>query len=101
MKPREPARSGYCSDCGEPCEGKWEDIGIGPYEFWGRRGNDVQWVEQSTCCEGEILDYKPTKYRVIGDDWTPCELFDSEAQAESFAKRNGRELGSYHIEEKP
>jgi len=23
---------------------KWEDQGIGPYEFWGQKGTDVQWA---------------------------------------------------------
>lgn len=89
----------YCSECSEPCGVKLVDIGIGPYEFWGSRCNDVEWVELSTCCEGQVLSYRPTKYRLIGDDWAPSELFDTEGQAERFAERHGRLIGSYRVEE--
>jgi hypothetical protein len=29
----------------EDCDvrGRWEDVGIGYYEFWGAKGNDIQW----------------------------------------------------------
>lgn len=29
------------------------DIGIGPYEYWGAKGNDVRLVEASPCCEAD------------------------------------------------
>lgn len=59
MSSREPreTRSGYCSECKNACDGKWIDVGIGSYEFWGQRCNDTQWVEVSNCCEGDIVDF--------------------------------------------
>ena len=47
---------GYCSECYAPCFGHTVDFGIGPYEFWGQRGNDTnkQWVSQ--CCDATIVD---------------------------------------------
>lgn len=45
----------FCSGCHEECSGKWEDIGIGVYEFWGQKGSDVQMTYMSTCCEAEVI----------------------------------------------
>ena len=41
----------YCGNCGNVCEQKLVDMGLGPYEFQGRVGFDSnkQWV--SSCCE--------------------------------------------------
>lgn len=46
----------YCSECGEECQGKWENQGIGPYEFWGQKGNDVRMVFVSDCCSADLQD---------------------------------------------
>ena len=46
-----------CSECGEPCTPKVVDIGIGPYEFQGQKGNDVRLTWASDCCEAEIVEY--------------------------------------------
>lgn len=50
---------GFCQACGEPCTSVTQDYGIGAYECWGARGNDVQLVEVSPCCETEVLSDKP------------------------------------------
>ena len=46
----------YCGDCGKVCSQKLVDMGIGPYEFWGRPGFDTnkQWV--SDCCESTVFE---------------------------------------------
>ena len=43
-----------CPECEMECEGYYEDFGIGPYEFWGRKGfdSDVRFI--SDCCQGEL-----------------------------------------------
>jgi hypothetical protein len=35
-----------CPHCHEMAEGRWEDHGIGTYEYWGAKGvdTDIQWV---------------------------------------------------------
>ena len=48
------APSTICSDCKSPAEGKWEDFGIGPYEYWGDCGTDVQMCFVSECCEAPV-----------------------------------------------
>lgn len=45
---------GLCANCGLPCGGVWIDDGIGPYEYWGRRGWHSAWRVASDCCEDEI-----------------------------------------------
>ena len=46
----------YCGGCGNVCEQKLVDMGIGPYEFQGRVGFDSnkQWV--SSCCEETVYE---------------------------------------------
>lgn len=46
----------WCGDCKEVCTTHVVDEGIGPYEFWGRKGNDVQMVLRSMCCDGEVFE---------------------------------------------
>jgi hypothetical protein len=49
--------SGFkCKQCGEPCEVVLVDFGIGPYEFQGQRGVDVNKQWASACCESEYVD---------------------------------------------
>jgi len=51
--------SGWCSMCGEECSESWQDMGIGRYEFWGGRYNDVRWEIVSECCGSEVVSEKP------------------------------------------
>lgn len=46
----------YCNVCGKECEGQWIDEGIGSYEYWGAKYNDVRWVYVSDCCEGDLFE---------------------------------------------
>lgn len=41
------------------------------------------------------------KYIINGDDWGPDEVFDTEAEAEAFANKHRKELGSYTVEPYP
>ena len=64
-----------CSECKEridpdtDCE--FIDFGIGPYEFWGARGNDscIQFVTK--CCESHTIDQV---VQVNGEDDTVNEI---------------------------
>lgn len=56
--------AGICSDCGIECESVTEDQGIGSYEYWGARGNDVQLVEVSPCCGAEVVEGGNTLVRI-------------------------------------
>ena len=47
---------GFCGDCGMPTDGKWEDHGIGPYEYFGARGTQVKWQWGSECCEALVYE---------------------------------------------
>ncbi len=57
----------WCVECGEECEIVEVDEGIGPYEFWGAPGNDIQIVKVSYCCEAFYTDVDPEEYR--GNDY--------------------------------
>lgn len=56
--------NGICDDCGLECESVTEDQGIGAYEYWGARGNDVQEVEVSPCCGAEVVEGGNTLVRI-------------------------------------
>lgn len=48
-----------CSECGKCLrfdEIYVEDHGIGAYEFHGYRGNDVQLIALSHCCEADVIE---------------------------------------------
>jgi hypothetical protein len=47
---------GKCTACGQPCEVCIIDYGIGPYEYWGAPGVDVQLMAVSDCCEAPAVD---------------------------------------------
>ena len=59
-------REGVCNSCGEECTAVTVDFGIGPYECWGARGNDVQLEEVSPCCEDDVVDKED--YEMDRDD---------------------------------
>lgn len=44
-----------CPNCDEKCDGEWIDEGVGEYEYWGAKGNDVQMVFVCEHC-GEALE---------------------------------------------
>lgn len=44
----------FCDDCNEECGTEWVDLGIGPYEFWGARGNHTDYQEVSDCCGADF-----------------------------------------------
>jgi len=48
--------SGICDCCGEACTAQPIDVGIGPYEYWGARGNHVDIQLLSPCCEAEVVE---------------------------------------------
>lgn len=43
-----------CLSCHQPCEVGAVDFGIGPYEFWGRKGIDKDVQIVSDCCESDF-----------------------------------------------
>lgn len=61
-------------------DGEWVDEGIGGYEYWGIRGNDVQWCYEVEDIESAIdKDKKDWK-----DDLTSEELADIIAACEDY-----------------
>jgi len=48
--------SGICEDCGHFCIAVVRDFGIGPYEYWGARGNHHDYQQVSPCCEVSIVE---------------------------------------------
>jgi len=58
----------YCGECKKECEGDWIDVGIGSYEYWGAKGNDVRWVYVSKCCEGDVFKDKKCTIPYEGPD---------------------------------
>lgn len=83
----------YCKECKCECEGEWVDFGIGSYEYWGARGNDVQWHYVSKCCEGDVCEDEeckvsydpPSMYGDEGDDY-PDEDDMRDKQEENMDK---------------
>ena len=45
-----------CSCCGDEAEPVMINCGVGPYEYWGMRGVDVNMQELSQCCEAECVE---------------------------------------------
>ena len=45
-----------CTECGEECEIKEIDNGIGCHEFHGAKGSQVNMVEVSDCCKAPVVD---------------------------------------------
>ena len=45
-----------CPECGEPCDAKPCDDGIGPYEYAGVKGIDSRPYSGSDCCDAELSD---------------------------------------------
>lgn len=43
-----------CPHCHKDVQGQWIDTGIGPYEYWGAKCNDVQWALFCEECEEEL-----------------------------------------------
>ena len=37
----------------------WVDFGIGPYEYWGAPGCDVQECYVTKCCEADPVEFRP------------------------------------------
>lgn len=48
--------TGICKECGKPCEGHKEEIGIGGYEYLGHKGNDRRLGYFSDCCNAEMRE---------------------------------------------
>jgi hypothetical protein len=61
----------YCGFCHNPCEISWEDVGIGPYEFWGAPGCDVQWEPCSHCCSDTLYIDADLKTEWDARDYAP------------------------------
>ncbi|MFA5543042.1 MAG: hypothetical protein WDA47_04660 [Bacilli bacterium] len=62
----EPGRKGiaYCNFCKKETEIAWEDVGIGPYEYWGGKGVDFRVVPICSEC-GEEVDEKTINFYEI------------------------------------
>ena len=45
-----------CTECGEPCSGKWVNMGLGWIEVWGVKNYDNIPEFVSDCCSEPIDD---------------------------------------------
>lgn len=72
-----PHLTGYCRGCGSYVTSETQDVGIGPYEFWGARGCQTILVEVCPKCEGEVEECgQPChvcKHYEVEDDFK-CEI---------------------------
>ena len=58
---------GFCPTCAKTVRVKWEDCGIGAYEYWGAGGIHHDW--QPFCSEyGEDLDASELDYYEVEPD---------------------------------
>lgn len=64
---------GFCSECGEPANGKWEDNGIGSYEYFGARGHHVDWRWGSECCGADMCEDAALTVQLEPPDESPDE----------------------------
>ena len=48
-----------CSECKQPCDAKWEDCGIGSYEYWGQKCNQTDYQFLSDCCGAPTVEDPP------------------------------------------
>ena len=60
-----------CPECGEPCDAKECDAGIGPVEFWGAKSFDSRPYMGSDCCEADLEDVE-TSFEDEGDYRYDC-----------------------------
>ena len=49
----------YCTHCKEECSVRWEDDGIGSYEYHGVKGVDERWIAYSDFCDADVTDEAP------------------------------------------
>ena len=61
----------WCPECEDYIYTNWTDEGIGPYEYWGARGNQVLWCESCPECDAGIEHLKENKPTCEG-----CEAED-------------------------
>jgi hypothetical protein len=47
-------RTFTCKRCGEQCQARFVDNGIGPYEYWGAAGRHSQIDIESICCGSSV-----------------------------------------------
>ena len=52
---RRSTAEGFCPECKERKPGKWEDFGIGSYEYWGAKGTHHDWQLVCRDC-GEVME---------------------------------------------
>jgi hypothetical protein len=73
LKPRRAKRYecihyyAFCSYCNERVEVKWEDCGIGRYEFWGSVETDVRWEAVCSECGSGLLGTIDEEVEYVGD----------------------------------
>ena len=59
-----------CPHCHKDVEGKWEDQGIGSYEYWGAKCYDTKMVYVCESCDGELeSEYSYDEYEEDMKSW--------------------------------
>jgi len=69
-----------CPHCHKDVEGTWIDEGIGPYEYWGAKGNDTHMHFVCEECDGELESEQSYNEYVASmkEDYLADEWFDKD-----------------------
>ncbi len=59
----------WCGSCKEECDLHIVNEGIGHYEFWGQRCNDVSWAAESDCCSAAVYENEMCTVEVDADEY--------------------------------
>jgi hypothetical protein len=88
----------YCGECRKECTVHEEDCGIGPYEYWGQKCNDVNMQLTSDCCDGEVFDDEECTVEASWGDWYEAQeaahgdaQYDEQVERRLWERRHGDE----------
>lgn len=59
----------FCGHCGQPCEVRVVDHGIGAYEYWGGKGTDTRIEAESDCCGAGVFADAELKINYTGEEY--------------------------------
>ena len=70
MTPKEQG-TGYCNTCKQRVPVKWEDWGIGQYEYWGEKGTHHDWIAVCPRCGDDLEDTEFDEDNPDPREWDP------------------------------
>jgi hypothetical protein len=68
------SRDWICRACGDSCEVIKVDVGVGAYEYWGAKGNDVRIESRSDCCEADYVDALLLSFEQYDEENAPPKI---------------------------